>query len=84
MPPLRELLEASYLPQLSKIVRSDAAWPALADRFGSKSEFKTHFGRLTTFRNPLAHGRSVDEDVRRKGEEAIAWFQERLGAPAER
>jgi len=79
-PPLRELLEASYLPQLSKIVRSDAAWPVLADRFGSRSEFKRHFGHLTTFRNPLAHGRSVDEDVRRDGESAIAWFRERLGA----
>jgi len=80
LPPLRELLEASYLPQLSKIVRSDAAWPSLADRFGSKSQFANHFGRLTAFRNPLAHGRSVDDEVRRNGEEAIGWFRERLRA----
>jgi hypothetical protein len=78
VPPLRELLEASYLPQLSKIVRSDAAWPELAGRFVSKSQFEKHFGRLTTFRNPLAHGRSVEEDVRRKGEDAIGWFNARL------
>jgi hypothetical protein len=78
VPALRELLESSYLPQLDKIVRSDVAWPAVDERFGSRSQFKNHFGRLTTFRNPLAHGRSVSEEVRQKGEEAIAWFRSAL------
>ncbi len=78
VPPLRELLESAYLRQLDQIIRSDAVWPEVDGRFGNKREFKSQFYGLNAFRNPLVHGRSVDETVRRNGEEAIGWFRERL------
>jgi hypothetical protein len=77
-PSLRELLESAYMRHLSKIIRSDVAWPSFAGHFGSKSQFEKHLGRLNTFRNPLAHGRSVSEEVRRKGEAAVSWFSDVL------
>jgi hypothetical protein len=81
-PSLRELLDSAYMRHLYKLIRSDGVWPKVQDQFDSKSQFEKHFGRLNTFRNPLAHGRSVDEEVRRKGEDAIAWFRERLAVTA--
>ena len=78
-PTLRQLIDASYLTDLEKIIRADTVWSGLGDVMGSKRQFTQHVSDLNAFRNPMAHNRSVSEDVRAKGEAAIAWFQERLG-----
>ncbi|MCC6943590.1 MAG: hypothetical protein IT335_03375 [Thermomicrobiales bacterium] len=77
-PPLRSLLESSYLSDLDKIIRSEVVWSQVGDRFESKQKFGSHLGRLNNVRNPLVHGRSMDEVVRENGEEAVTWFRERV------
>jgi hypothetical protein len=79
---LRTLLESSYLTDLSKLIRFDGVWPTVADQFGGKRQFEDALSKLNAFRNPLAHGRSMDESVRAAGESAIAWFTDRLNLPS--
>ncbi len=77
-PSLRTLLDSSYLTDLEKIIRSDGVWPTVGDQFGSKSRFRGFVSDLNDFRNPMAHNRGVSEDVREKGEAAVAWFNDAL------
>lgn len=77
-PSLRTLLDSSYLTDLEKIIRSDGVWSTVEDQFGSKSRFRGYVSDLNDFRNPMAHNRSVSEDVRQKGETAVAWFNQAL------
>lgn len=77
-PSLRTLLDSSYLTDLEKIIRSDGVWSTVGDQFGSKSRFRGYVSDLNDFRNPMAHNRGVSEDVREKGETAVAWFTEAL------
>jgi hypothetical protein len=75
---LPALLESCYLIDLQKIIIAEQNWPKLEARFGSKSQLRSAFTRINELRNPLAHTRSLDEQTRREGEEAVRWFKERL------
>lgn len=77
-PTLREFLRSSYLTDLEKIARAEAIWPGMEVQRRSKGEFRDCVSDLSAFCNPMAHGRSVSEEVRAKGEAAVAWFEERL------
>lgn len=63
-PSLRALLDSSYLTDLEKIIRRDGVWTTVGDQFGSKSRFRGYVSNLNAFRSPMAHNRSVSEDVR--------------------
>lgn len=74
-------IDSSYLTDLEKIIRTENVWPHRGDSMGSKRQFRDNVSDLNAFRNPMAHNRSVSEDVRHKGEAAVAWFEGRLNAP---
>ena len=47
-------------------------------RFGAKGALKDAFYDLNELRNTLAHQRSLDDAGRRKGEQAVRWFEAAL------
>ncbi len=62
----------------AKIILSN--WELFGRYFGSKSEVEKHFLALKNYRNPIKHGRVLNEVDRRTGEAAVLWFENILSA----
>ncbi|MCB0320841.1 MAG: hypothetical protein KDD60_07930, partial [Bdellovibrionales bacterium] len=75
---LRTLLEFTTFTDLEKIIRLDQVWEIVGNRLESKRQLSQNVSRIAALRDPLAHARSLDENIRRNGETALAWLEERL------
>lgn len=71
-------LEFADLRELQGIIISKALWPEFSSRFGVKPQLEMRFGQLAELRNSIRHSRTVTEIVRKDGEAAILWFEEKL------
>jgi hypothetical protein len=79
-PSLSDLLQASYVMDLGKIMTASENWPAFEWQFASsKKELDRAFYYLSEVRNALAHNRSMPEETRKKGEQVVRWFNQVLG-----
>ena len=56
-----------------KIILSN--WQLFGRYFGSKGEVEKHFLALKNYRNPIKHGRSLNEVDKRTGEAAVLWLE---------
>ena len=54
-------------------------WEVLGTHFGSKGEVEKHFLAFKNYRNPVKHGRSLNEVDKRNGEAAVLWLENVLG-----
>jgi hypothetical protein len=50
-------------------------WPLFSGTFGSKGEVEKHFLAFKNYRNPVKHGRALNEVDRRNGEAAVLWLE---------
>lgn len=57
----------------SKIILSN--WKQFGKYFGSKNEVEKHLLALKNYRNPIKHGRNLNEVDRRNGEAAVLWLE---------
>jgi hypothetical protein len=57
----------------SKIILSN--WQFFNKYFGSKGEVEQHFRALKNYRNPIKHGRDLNEIDKRNGEASVLWFE---------
>jgi len=71
-------LEFADLRELERIITSKSLWPRFASQFGSKPQLQMRFGQLAELRNSIRHSRTVTEIVRKDGEAALLWFEEKL------
>jgi len=71
-------LEFADLRELERIIMSKSLWPRFAPKFGAKPQLEMRFGQLAELRNSIRHSRTVTEIVRKDGEAAILWFEEKL------
>ena len=52
-----------------------ANWQLFSGAFGSKGEVEKHFLAFKNYRNPVKHGRALNEVDRRNGEAAVLWLE---------
>jgi hypothetical protein len=71
-------LEYFDLRELQDVITAKALWPIFAGIFPTKEVVVSKFGQLAEVRNGLRHSRSVSDVVRKEGEAAILWFEDRL------
>ncbi len=57
----------------SKIILSN--WQFFNKYFGSKGEVEQHFRALKNYRNPIKHGRGLNEIDKRNGEASVIWLE---------
>lgn len=57
----------------SKIILSN--WELFGIYFGSKNEVEKHFLALKNYRNPIKHGRDLNEVDKKNGEAAVLWLE---------
>jgi len=57
----------------SKVILSN--WQLFGVSFGSKGEVEKHFLAFKNYRNPVKHGRSLNEVDKRNGEAAVLWLE---------
>jgi len=57
----------------SKIILSN--WQLFDKYFGSKGEVEQHFRALKNYRNPIKHGRDLNEIDKRNGEASVMWLE---------
>ena len=57
----------------AKIILSN--WQLFGRYFGSKGEVEKHLLALKNYRNPIKHGRSLNEVDKRNGEAAVLWLE---------
>ena len=51
-------------------------WSWVIDKyFGSKGEVEQHFRAFKNYRNPLKHGRDLNEIDKRNGEASVLWLE---------
>jgi hypothetical protein len=74
-------LQYTDLMDYHKIIEKNWVW--FVDRFGSREELKSHFLALKNYRNPLSHVRDIDPIDQKRGEAAVLWFRQTLGAPVD-
>ncbi|MFA5644559.1 MAG: DUF262 domain-containing protein [Patescibacteria group bacterium] len=60
-----------------KIILSN--WNVFSEYFSSKGETERHFLALKNYRNPVKHGRDLNEVDKRNGEASILWLDSVLG-----
>lgn len=56
-----------------KIILSN--WKLFERFLGSKSEVEKHFLALKNYRNPIKHGREMNDIDKKNGEAAVLWFE---------
>jgi hypothetical protein len=57
----------------AKIVLSN--WQVFGQYFGSKSEVEQHFRAFKNYRNPIKHGRDLNEVDKKTGEASVLWLE---------
>jgi len=57
----------------SKIILSN--WELFESYFGSKNEVEKHFLALKNYRNPIKHGRDLNEVDKKNGEASVLWLE---------
>ena len=57
----------------AKIILSN--WQLFSGSFGSKGEVEKHFLAFKNYRNPVKHGRTLNEVDKRNGEAAVLWLE---------
>jgi hypothetical protein len=57
----------------AKIILSN--WQFFGGAFGSKGEVEKHFLAFKNYRNPVQHGRTLNEVDKRNGEAAVLWLE---------
>jgi hypothetical protein len=74
------LIRLQYVDLMDYQKIIDKNWALFADRFGSREDLKSHFLALKNYRNPLSHVRDLDPIDQKRGEAAVLWFRNTLGA----
>lgn len=72
---LRDEVRSTYLDIMDyeKIISSN--WEVFGQYFGSRGEVSQHFRALKNYRNPIKHGRNLNEVDKRNGEAAVLWLE---------
>lgn len=72
---MRDEVRITFLDVMdySKIILSN--WQLFDKYFGSKGEVEQHFRALKNYRNPIKHGRDLNEIDKRNGEAAVMWLE---------
>lgn len=72
---MRDDVRVTFLDVMdyAKIILSN--WQVFGKYFGSKGEVEQHFRAFKNYRNPIKHGRSVNEVDKRNGEASVLWFE---------
>jgi hypothetical protein len=72
---MRDEVRITFLDVMdyAKIILSN--WQIFGRLFGSKGEVEQHFRAFKNYRNPLKHGRDLNEIDRRNGEASVLWLE---------